>query len=258
MKKITLLALLALTLNGFAQSKSTGVVTLTTNMTANLTLNNSTSKATLVLTGPSDRWFALQFGSFATGGGMGVGQDLVYANATTLVDASHNGIGVAPTVDVTNNWTVLSNTVATGIRTITAERNFSTGDASDYTFNYADPSIDFVWARFSSASYSLAYHGGNNRGYQLDKPLTTLGIEDFSLNAASVFPNPANGSFTITTKSALETVTIYSQTGALIKTIEVKNAKEKAEILVNDLATGTYLIELKSSTDKSWKKVIVN
>lgn len=258
MKKITLLSFLLFGFLANSQSKSTGVVTLTTNMTANLTLNNTTSKATLVLTGPSDRWFALQFGSFAVGGGMAAGQDLVYANATTLVDANHNGVGVAPSVDAINNWTVTTNTVATGIRTITAERNFSTGDTNDYTFNYADPSIDFVWARFSSASYSLAYHGGINRGYQLDKPLTTLGIEDFSLNASSVFPNPANGSFTITTKSALETVTIYSQTGAIIKTIEVKNAKEKAEVLVNDLSTGVYLIELKSNTDKSWKKVMVN
>ena len=153
MKKITLLAILIISSASFAQQKSTGNVALTTNMTVNLTLNNTTSKATLTLTGPSDRWFALQFGSFAVGDGMAAGEDLVYANATTIVDASHNGVGSAPSTDAAQNWTVTSNTVTSGIRTIIAERNLSTGDANDYTFNYANSSIDFVWARRSSAGY---------------------------------------------------------------------------------------------------------
>ena len=70
MKKITLLAILATSITCFAQQKTTGDITLSTNMTVNLTLNNTTSKATLTLTGPSDRWFALQIGSFAVGDGM--------------------------------------------------------------------------------------------------------------------------------------------------------------------------------------------
>jgi hypothetical protein len=260
MKKITLLSLLILSSLGFAQSKSTGVVTLTTNMTANLTLNNTTSKATLVLTGPADRWFALQFGSFAAGGGMGSGQDLVYANATTLVDAVHNDIGVTPTTDATNNWIVLSNIISGTTRTITAERNLSTGDSNDYTFNYADTSIDFAWARFGTANFNLTNqsHGSNNRGYQLNKTFTTLGVEDFSLNASSVYPNPSNGTFTVSSKTNLTEINVYSQTGALVKTIKVEDSSEKAEVVVNGLQSGVYLIELKNDSDKSWKKVIVN
>lgn len=257
MKKITLLSLLMLSTLGFAQSKSTGVVTLTTNMTANLTLNNTTSKATLVLTGPADRWFALQFGSFVAGDGMSSGQDVVYANSTTLVDAKHNGIGSAPTPDTTNNWTVLSNIISGTTRTITAERNFSTGDVNDYTFNYADTSIDFAWARHGSASYTLAYHG-NGRGYQLNKTFTTLGVEDFSLNASSVYPNPSNGTFTISSKTNLTEINVYSQTGVLVKTIKAEDRSEKTEVIVNGLQAGVYLIELKNDAEKSWKKVIVN
>ncbi len=93
MKKITLLALLALNITSFAQQKSTGNVTLSNNMTANLTLNNNTSKVTLVLTGPSDRWFALQF---LTVSAMSLGEDLVYSNATTLVDANFSGNAAGP------------------------------------------------------------------------------------------------------------------------------------------------------------------
>lgn len=186
------------------------------------------------------------------------GQDVVYTNATALIDAKHNGIGQTPTNDPINNWTVLSNIDAGGIRTITAERNFSTGDVNDYTFNYADTSIDFAWARRSSAGYTINNHGTNNRGYQLDRTFTTLGVEDFSLNASSVYPNPSNGTFTISSKTNLTEINVYSQTGALVKTIKVEDSSEKADVSINGLQSGVYLIELKNDSDKSWKKVIVN
>ncbi|MCI9843955.1 T9SS type A sorting domain-containing protein [Flavobacterium pectinovorum] len=256
MKKITLLAILAISLSGFAQQKSTGNITLSTNTTANLTLNNTTSKATLTLTGPSDRWFALQFGSFAIGGGMASGQDFVYFNGTSLVDGNHVGRQF-PNTDASQNWTVTSNTVASGIRTVIAERNLSTGDANDYTFNYANTSIDFAWAKNGSAGQSLNYHGGN-RGYNIDVPLSaTLGVDDFSLKASSIYPNPSNGNFTIETKTGLDQITVYSLIGTLIQTIEVKDKSNTVEVSLKNLQTGIYLVELKNENDKSWKKIII-
>lgn len=172
MKKLLLTALMAVSaLGAFAQSKTTGVVTLSSGYTAKLDLNSSTSTATLTLAGPSDRWFALQFGSFATGGGMMDGTDVVYYNGTTLVDATQNGIGAMPSTD-TNDWTVTSNTTSGSTRTLIATRSFA-GGANDYVFNYADPNIDFAWARGSSASFSISNHGGN-RGYQLNKAFNCL------------------------------------------------------------------------------------
>jgi hypothetical protein len=103
MKKITSILFTILALNGFAQQKSTGVVALGSNMTANLTLDSATSTATLTLTGPNDRYFALQFGSFTTSEGMKAGSDLVYYNNTApIVDAKQNGTGSFPTTDPTN------------------------------------------------------------------------------------------------------------------------------------------------------------
>ncbi|WP_116789802.1 T9SS type A sorting domain-containing protein [Flavobacterium psychrotrophum] len=172
MKKLLLTALMAVSaLGAFAQSKTTGVVTLSSGYTAKLDLNSGTSTATLTLAGPSDRWFALQFGSFATGGGMMDGTDVVYFNGTTLVDATQNGIGAMPSTD-TNDWTVTSNTTSGSTRTLVATRSFA-GGANDYVFNYADANIDFAWARGSSASFSIANHGGN-RGYQLNKAFNCL------------------------------------------------------------------------------------
>ncbi len=258
MKKITLLALLAVSITAFAQQKSTGNVTLSTNMTANLTLNNTTSKATLTLTGPSDRWFALQFGAFGSGGGMSSGEDFVYANGTTLVDANHAGYAQFPNTDATQNWTVTSNTVASGIRTIIAERNLSTGDSRDYTFSYTNATIDFAWARNGSAGYSLNNHGGANRGYNTSVALSTsLGIEDFSLNSSSIHPNPSNGNFSVATKTGLNQINVYSPLGAIIQTIDIKDKSTAVDVSLKNLQKGIYLVELKNENEKFWKKIII-
>lgn len=258
MKKITLLTLLMISISGFSQQKTTGNVTLSTNMTVNLTLNNTTQNAIMVLTGPSDRWFALQFGAFAVGSGMATGNDFVYANGTTLIDGKMNGVGVTPSTDANQSWTIISNSVSSGIRTITAQRNFSTGDANDYTFNYANTSIDFAWARCGSASYTLNNHGGSNRGYVVGTPLSTvLSINEFSLKAATIYPNPSNGSFSIETNTSLDKINVYSQTGSLVKTIELLDQSNKIDLNLNNFQKGIYLIELQNETEKTWKKIII-
>lgn len=260
MKKITLFTILLSFGVATSQQKSTGVVTLSTNMGATLTLDNSTSMAILSLTGPNDRWYALQFGSFATGDGMAAGQDVVYWNNTTLVDAVHNGSGVMPSNDAVNNWTLISNTndsPTVGLRTVVYSRPLSTGDANDYTFNYADNTIDFAWARRSSAGYTLSNHTVQNRGYVLDVPLTVLGVEQQSLNALSLYPNPTSDVFYIETKYNLKQINIYGQTGAFIKTIYVDTTHQN-RVEVSGLATGVYFIELQNDTEKAWKKVVVN
>lgn len=185
MKKLLLIALLVLSAAGLhAQSKTTGVVNLLAGMTAKLDLNNTTSTATLTFTGPSDRWYALQFGSFVQGDGMEAGKDVVYYNGTTLVDAVHNGVGVTPSTDAVNNWTVTSNTVAAGTRTIVATRAFNTGDTNDYTFVYSDANIDFAYSRSASVSFSLAYHQ-NNRGYAINKTFSCIPPDAATASAQS-------------------------------------------------------------------------
>ena len=255
--RITILLNL-LCLGVFAQQKSTGLINLTTNMTASLTLDNGTSAVTLSLSGPNDRWFALQFGSFT--GGMEAGTDLVYWNGSILVDARHNGVGAAPTVDPINNWVLVSNTdntPSTGLRTLVYTRPFNTGDSNDYIFNYANANIDLAWAKFSSASFALAYHGGSNRGVLLNTA-TTLGVDKFSLDSAQLYPNPTEGDFTVKTTTSLTKVSIYTLTGVFVKAIEVENSEDNAEVNITGLQSGVYLIELQNETEKTWKKIIVN
>lgn len=255
-KKITLLFIFVATFVN-AQQKSTGVITLGTDMTANLILDSGTSLATVTLSGPNDRWFALQFGSFITG--MQSGADLVYWNGSILVDARHNGIGSIPTNDTTNNWTLVSNTnntPAAGLRTIVYTRPFSTGDANDFTFVYSNANIDLAMAKHQIADFELAYHGSNRQVF-LDTSLSLLGLEDFSLKASTLYPNPSTGNFTISTKTFLNSVDVYNINGDLVKTIKVDDTSENVEINISGLPTGVYLLELKNQTEKTWKKVII-
>jgi hypothetical protein len=254
MKKITILLLSLVCFSGISQSKSTGIINLTSNMTASLTLNNTTSKATLVLTGPFDRWFALGLG-VSSGFGMGSGDVLVYT--TVLTDRNFVGTG-APATDSSQDWTTLSNIVLSGIRTLTLERSLTSTDMNDFQLPYATTnSISLAWARSGSASTSLANHGGANRGFATGT-FAVLGNEKFSLESASIYPNPSNGTFTIKTNSSLTKVNIYTQTGAFVKSIEASNNSKTLEVTVGGLSTGVYLLELQNDSEKSWKKVVVN
>lgn len=254
MKKITLLMTL-LSAMGFAQQKSTGVQSFFPGLSANLTLNNATTTATLTIVGPSDRWFAVTMGSFGMPGAMAAGNDVVYYNGTTLVDATHNGQGIAPSPDAVNNWTVTSNTVASGVRTLSATRPF-VAEATDYTFNFASSGVSLAGAHADSAILNtLQYHVGNRAN--LGNIPFTLGVEEFSLNGAQIYPNPSNGIFTVKTKIALDKINIYTQTGAFIKSIAVNNT-DSEEVTVKGLASGIYMMELVNDTEKAWKKIIVN
>lgn len=255
MKSKLLISYLLLSVIGLhAQTKSTGTVNLLAGMSAKLDLNNTTSTATLSLSGPSDRWFALQIGSFVNGQGMEDGQDVVYYNGTTLVDAVHNGIGTAPTQDP-NDWTVLSNTVNAGVRTVVASRAFNTGSGNDYSFVYANSNIDFAFSKMSTASYTLAYHGVSNRGYLLNVPFTTLGVEDFEQpkDVIVLYPNPTSNIFSIASDVEIQMVKIYDIYGKLIRNY----SKPNGQIAISDLLVGIYFVEITTIENVvSVKKVI--
>lgn len=255
MKKFTILLFtLTFGVKGFSQSKTTGVINLTSNMTANFTLNNTTSKVTLILTGPSDRWFSLGLG-VSSGWAMSAGDVLVFS--TSLTDRNYGGFA-APATDSSQDWTTVSNNVVSGIRTLTLERALTNSDPNDFQLPYASTnSINVAWARSSSASTSLANHGPTNRGFATGT-FTTLGKEGFSLSATSIFPNPSSGEFSIKTKTNLSKVSVYSQTGVLVKTIEVTEESNEVELKVSGLQTGVYFLELQNDSEKSWKKVVVN
>lgn len=253
MKKTTLLLFSLFTFAGFAQSKSTGVMTLNNGIpiTANFTLNNDTSTVTLILTGPSDRWFGLGLG-VVEGFGMSAGDVVVYT--TAISDRNFQGTQ-APATDAAQSWTTLSNTVVGTTRTLTLTRSLTNTDSNDFQLPYATTnSINIGGARPTFATTTIGGHGAV--GGFATASFSTLGVEDFSLNAAMIYPNPSRGIFTVKAKSTLKTIAIYSQTGSLVRTIEATESEE-VEVNVEGLPKGVYLLELQNDTDKSWKKVII-
>ncbi len=238
MTKFFTLSLFCMMIFAANAQKTTGTINLTTGMTANFTLDNTTSKVTLVLTGPSDRWFALGFGSSVTSGfGMGSGDVLVYT--TSLSDRNYVGMS-APATDATQSWTVLSNTVASGTRTITAERALTNSDGNDTQLPYATTNtINLAWAKSSSASTTLANHGTGNRGFATGTFNLSLDDIESSKNTFTISPNPAKNSFNIQTKNQIKQVSIFDASG---KQLKVFSQSEKYEI--STLENGTYFIEI--------------
>ena len=164
MKKNKLLLLFLLVFGTLgAQTYTTGVVNLSSTaglaMTAKLDIGPN---VTLTLTGPSTRWFALGFNASS----MVAGTDVVgvhSAGALTNFDANLTGYS-APATDAQQNWTITSDQVAGGVRTVIATRALSTGDPNDYTFTAAAGTLSLIWARANTNSFSYAYHGNTNRG----------------------------------------------------------------------------------------------
>lgn len=166
MKKSTLLLsffLLFILPISFAQTYTTGVVNLSS--TAGLAMTakiDVTTQVTLTLTGPAGRWFALGFNASS----MTNGTDVVGVHSATTLsafDCKLTGFA-APVTDAQQNWTITSDVVNAGIRTIIATRALNTGDANDYVFSATPTAISLIWSRSNSATFTYSNHGGGNRG----------------------------------------------------------------------------------------------
>lgn len=245
MKKSTLLLMLVCAW-GFSQSKSTPVISFNTDMTARFTLNNAVSKVTLVLTGPSDKWTSLGIGtaSSTTSGD-------VFVNTTSVIDA------IPTSASPNGEWNTVSNTVASGKRTVTLERILTNSDLNDLQMAFdATNSIDVVWSRSGSA---IANAPNPNRGSTTAVFTANLGIDEVSLyEEVLIYPNPSSCEVFIKSKTNLSKVTIYSQTGALVKTLHTKDNSNELKVNVSDLPKALYIFELQNEFEKTWKKVLVN
>ena len=166
MKKTTLLfafLLLFILPATYAQTYTTGVVNLSS--TAGLAMTakiDVTTQVTLTLTGPAGRWFALGFNASS----MTNGTDVVGVHSATTLsafDCKLTGFA-APVTDAQQNWTITSDVVSAGTRTIIATRALNTGDANDYVFSATPTAISLIWSRSNSATFTYSNHGGSTRG----------------------------------------------------------------------------------------------
>lgn len=245
-RKLQLIGLLFATNFGFAQF-TTGVVILSSGFTAQIDTN--ASEVTLTLKGSSSSWLGIGF----DGSTMDTATDMFIWNSSSNRDYTPSGFQSQPSPDASQSWNVTTDNVVSGIRTVVATRALVS--SGDYTFANDSSNISIIWAR-NSSSTNLTSHDA--RGARTLTRTSSLGVEDFSLNATSIYPNPASGAFYIKTKTNLSKVKLYSQTGSLVRTIDVMDDAREVTVDVNGIQSGVYLLELQNDSEKSWKKIIVN
>ena len=232
----------------FAQF-TTGTVSLT-GSTRTLKIDTNSTTVTMTLTGSSTAWLGVGFG----GNSMASVVDMFIWNSTANRDYMPPGGYVQPQPDAATaqSWTIVSDAVAGSVRTVVATRSLVS--SGDYTFLNNNSSIPIIFAEGSTTT--LGYHGNNPHAPQT-LTRTALGLEDFSLSATQIYPNPSKGNFLVKTKTTLAQINIYTQTGAFIKTVKVEEGNNSSEIDISEVQKGVYLLELVNATEKSWKKIIV-
>ncbi len=138
----------------FAQFESPVTTLGASGMTVKFQTN--ATKVTLTLTGPESNYLAIGFGGIS----MGTVADAFIWNSTTDRDYTMSGVRSAPSPDAvaSQDWTIVTDNVAAGIRTVNATRDLAT--TGDYAFTNAAVSFDIIFATANTTS--LSYH--NSRG----------------------------------------------------------------------------------------------
>ncbi len=216
------------------------------------------SDITVTFTGPSDRWIALGFGSF-----MNPTDVLIYSGgktgATHAVDwfDYYNSAGNAAGVnkDATQNWTITSNTVTSGQRTVSATRALNTGDANDLALLYSAANLNIVWARGGTASYTIANHGSTNRAAGIVLPWTLPDATNPTLAISSALSPADNATGVIIGTNITATfsenvqfgtglIRLFESTGTLAESFDVTSSAaisvSGATVTINPTANLAY------------------
>ncbi|MFY1046774.1 T9SS type A sorting domain-containing protein [Chryseobacterium sp. GP-SGM7] len=241
MKKV-LLALSVVFANFAMAQFTTGTVSLgSTGMTVKL--DTSSTLATLTLTGADTSYLGIGFGN--SGEGMQTGKDgFIYNSLSTTntnLDYTFAGINVTPNADAAQDWTITSNTVTSGTRTIVATRSLA-GGSGDTAFTNTNSTINIFYAKGTSTTLANNYHGGGNRGYVMLTRSALLGTSDLAMEnkKVSLYPNPAKENVSFKNADKIKSVDIYESTGR-----KVKSATLDGESLnVADLKSGNYYFEI--------------
>ena len=235
-----------------AQTYTTGNITFfSNNYSGKIDVTNPT--VTLTLTGPSTSWLGLGFNAATMDA---IGMDAVIFDGTNLTDRTFDGIGNTPPLDAIQNWTVTSNTIASGVRTVVATRARDTGDVNDYVFPASAQSLNLVYARRPN-SLAIAYHGGGNCGATIVS--FTLGIDDFALAAFKLYPNPSLGGYaTVALPNGINEakVFIYDFLGRVISNGILSATENKFD--TSNLQKGSYIIKVSTDEGSATKTLVVN
>ncbi|MCU7615497.1 T9SS type A sorting domain-containing protein [Chryseobacterium sp. GMJ5] len=240
MKKLLLISSLALATTVGAQYSSGGLFPVGTTGVS-VKIETTPSIVRITLSGPSNSFLGLGAGS----SGMASGADGFIYNSATTTDYTFNGIGVTPSADAIQDWTITANAVVGSTRTIVATRSLS-GSAGDTPIPNAAGNLEIFCARGNS-TMNLSYHGASNRGYatlpmSFDSALATseTNIPDVAKKYTMLYPNPAKETVNFKNADKIKSVDIYESSGRKVKSVALKGEN----ISVSDLKSGTYYFEI--------------
>lgn len=249
MKKITIL-LLFLYFNMFGQTYTTGTMSFFGNYTGKVDVNTTTNIVTVTLVGPNTNWLSIGFDATSMDD---IGRDVVIFDGSSITDRSFNGIGVVPPTD-TQNWTLSSNNVSAGVRSVVMTRPRVATEVTDYTFPASAQAINIIFAQ-RVGSTTIGYHGGGNCG-ALSANLT-LGTDEFDKSSLKVYPNPSKDFLTIDFPSIVERgeVKIYDTLGKVVVKKDVTLLDNK--IQTSFLKAGTYTVVLRTEYGNATQTLLI-
>ena len=237
MKKTLLILFLITSSSLFAQSFSTGTQTLSSGLTTSINIDNDTGTTTLMLAGPSNKWFGIGFGNSNMNG-----TDIFMTNGSSIRDAYSTSTSGTPQADSSpesGDWTLVSNTVSSGTRTIVATRANDTGNSNDYTFSASAGSLTVIWAIGASSQYSS---GHSNRSATTLS--VSLGISENNLLSFEMYPNPVSDLLNIQLPTGTEKaeVSVFDYTGRLVSSKTISS--NDTAIDVQKISKGIYMIRV--------------
>mgnify|MGYP000486231291 CR=1 FL=1 len=253
MKKITFILTLLMASYGFAQNVSTGVITLNSSagFTVQFDVNGTTNMVTMTMVGPSNRWLGVALNANSMSSiNSGGGDAIIYHGSTGILsDRNLSGGRSTPNTDTSQNWSVDSNMVSNGVRTIIATRARDTGDTKDYVFPTSNTALPLLWAYGSGTN--LAYHA--SRG----ATTSTLSTQTIALTPEfNIYPNPVTNELSVEFPSAVTqaTISVYSVLGTLVysSTMDQWNSK----INTSEWNTGVYLMNINAANFSQTKRII--
>lgn len=252
MKKIKIFSIICLISTlGFSQTYSSGLVNIIGSLSAEIDINTSTDLVTLTLIGPESGWLAMAFNDdFGHDGA-----DVVMFDGTDLQDRTFtNNLG-EPDLDTSgqDDWTVTSNTIAGGLRTVVATRSRVSADANDYDFPATPTSLNIIGAY--NGSFNM-----NNKHDDYDFAtlnFSLLGIEDVNQLNFSMLPNPTSTNLKIVLPSNLtnSTIEVFDISSRKIFESKIRNSRFSM-IDVSTWYGGVYFVKVSSNNSHSTKRFI--
>lgn len=218
---------------------STGTVSLPeTGMTVKIDTNLTT--VTLTLTGSSNSWLGIGFNA----SGMGDTPDAFIYNSSASRDYKINGY-ITPSADSSQDWTVTTNNINSGTRTVVATRSL-TGGTGDYAFTNASGSIDIIYA-IGPSTLNLTKHSSKGA---TTLNFSNLGVDDISKIKESfkISQNPVKNNLEFRISANVKSAKIYDISGK-----QVKSTNESVNNLnVSDLQSGIYFLEIETKDKGSF------